>query len=128
MQHVKSGRRRRGVHRAGPRGGASAARDHGHGHLRLRPAESESAKKSLGLPKAYRDLDEVLADPKVDAVHLAMPNLLHYEFAKQAIEAGKHVMCEKPLAMNSAETAELVELAKRRAWPPASTTTSAPTR
>ncbi len=76
--------------------------------------ESQSARKSLGLPKAYESLDEILADGTVDAVHLAVPNVLHYEFAKRAIEAGKHVMCEKPLAMNSTESAELVELAKAK--------------
>ena len=74
-------------------------------------AESESAMQTLGLPKAYRDLDEILADDAVDAVHLAVPNVLHYEFAKRALNAGKHVMCEKPLAMNSTESAELAELA-----------------
>ncbi len=74
-------------------------------------AESDSAKQTLGLPKAYRDLDEILADDAVDAVHLAVPNVLHYEFAKRALEAGKHVMCEKPLAMNSTQSAELAELA-----------------
>ena len=75
-------------------------------------AESDRAARNLGLPKAYASLDEVLADPGVQAVHLAVPNVLHYEFAKRAIGAGKHVMCEKPLAMNAAESAELVELAK----------------
>ncbi|HEY2146687.1 MAG TPA: Gfo/Idh/MocA family oxidoreductase, partial [Pirellulales bacterium] len=75
-------------------------------------AESQRAMKSLGLPKAYRNLDEVLADPNVQAVHLAVPNVLHYEFAKKAITAGKHVLCEKPLAMTSKESGELVELAK----------------
>jgi predicted dehydrogenase len=75
-------------------------------------AESQRAAKNLGLPKAYTSLDEVLADPRVQSVHLAVPNVLHYEFAKRAIDAGKHVMCEKPLAMNAAESAELVELAK----------------
>jgi len=74
-------------------------------------AESQSAKESLGLPKAYRSLDELLADGAVDAVHLAVPNVLHYEFAKKALAAGKHVMCEKPLAMNSTQSAELAELA-----------------
>ena len=74
-------------------------------------AESQSAKESLGLPKAYQDLDEILADDAVHAVHLAVPNVLHYEFAKQVLDAGKHVMCEKPLAMNSTESAELAELA-----------------
>ena len=75
-------------------------------------AESESARKKLGLPNAYESLDEVLADRSVDAVHLAVPNVLHYEFAKKALGAGKHVLCEKPLAMSSAQSAELVELAR----------------
>lgn len=74
--------------------------------------ESQSAREKLGLPKAYKSIDEVLADESVDAVHLAVPNVLHYPFSKKALEAGKHVMCEKPLAMNSEETGELVELAK----------------
>ncbi len=75
-------------------------------------AESQRARDSLGLPKAYADLDEVLADPQVQAVHLAVPNVLHYELAKRAIAAGKHVMCEKPLAMTAGQSGELVELAK----------------
>jgi len=75
-------------------------------------AESASAREKLGLPKAYADLDEVLADPDVQAVHLAVPNVLHYEFAKRALAAGKHVMCEKPLAMSADQSAELVALAR----------------
>ena len=75
-------------------------------------AESQRAMKAIGLPKAYASLDEVLADPTVQAVHLAVPNVLHYEFAKRAITAGKHVLCEKPLAMTSEQSGELVELAK----------------
>ena len=75
-------------------------------------AESQRACESLGLPKAYADLDEVLADPQVQAVHVAVPNVLHYEFARRAIAAGKHVLCEKPLAMTAAQSGELVELAK----------------
>ncbi|MGQ9575440.1 MAG: Gfo/Idh/MocA family protein [Thermoguttaceae bacterium] len=76
--------------------------------------ESESARQRLGLPRAYQDLDEILADPAVQAVHLAVPNVLHYPMAKRVLNAGKHVMCEKPLAMTSSETAELVELARSR--------------
>lgn len=75
-------------------------------------AESERAKTSLGLPRAYQSFDEVLADPTVQSVHLAVPNVLHYEFARKAILAGKHVLCEKPLAMTSRESSELVELAR----------------
>jgi predicted dehydrogenase len=75
-------------------------------------AESQRAMQALGLPKAYATLDEVLADSSVQSVHLAVPNVLHYEFAKRVIAAGKHVICEKPLAMTSQQSGELVELAK----------------
>jgi predicted dehydrogenase len=84
------------------------------GILGIDDMESTTARHKLGLPKAYKNLDEVLADPAVQVVHLAVPNVLHYEFAKKAVQAGKHVLCEKPLAMNSRESAELVELAKAR--------------
>jgi predicted dehydrogenase len=77
-------------------------------------AESQSARQALGLPRAYESLDEVLADSAVQAVHLAVPNVLHYEFAKRVLNAGRHVMCEKPLAMNSRQSAELVELARSK--------------
>jgi predicted dehydrogenase len=82
------------------------------GLLGVDETESRRASAALGIPKAYRSYDEVLADPGVDAVHLATPNRLHYPMAKAALAAGKHVLCEKPLAMNSAESAELVALAK----------------
>jgi len=82
------------------------------GILGVDEAESKSAADALGLPKAYLSFDELLADASVQAVHLAVPNKLHYEMAKQALAAKKHVLCEKPLAMNSEESAELVELAK----------------
>src|SRR5271165_253130 len=75
-------------------------------------AESQRAMTSLGLPKAYSSLDEVLADASVQSVHLAVPNVLHYDFAKRVIAAGKHLICEKPLAMTSQQSGELVELAK----------------
>jgi predicted dehydrogenase len=84
------------------------------GILGIDDRESVSARQKLGLPKAYKSLDEVLADSAVQAVHLAVPNVLHYEFAKRAVQAGKHVLCEKPLAMNSKESAELVALVKTK--------------
>src|SRR5262245_13724080 len=55
---------------------------------------------------AYDSLDAALADPAVTVVHLATPNRLHAPQCKQALAAGRHVVCEKPLAMTSAETAE----------------------
>jgi predicted dehydrogenase len=74
-------------------------------------AKSRAAAEAQGLPKAYASYDEVLKDSEVHAVHLAVPNRLHYEMAKRALQSGKHVLCEKPLAMNSKESAELVEVA-----------------
>lgn len=75
-------------------------------------AKSAAAREALGLPRAYASLDEVLADASVDAVHLAVPNILHHDMAMRALRAGKHVLCEKPLAMTSRQSAELVELAR----------------
>lgn len=66
----------------------------------------------LGIGKAYESYEAMLADPNIDVIHLATPNYLHYPQAKAALEAGKHVVCEKPLAMNSKETADLVRIAK----------------
>jgi predicted dehydrogenase len=83
------------------------------GILGSRPEKSKAAAEALGLEKGYADFAEILKDRGVQAVHLAVPNRLHYAMAKEALNAGKHVMCEKPLAMTSAESAELVELAGR---------------
>jgi predicted dehydrogenase len=68
----------------------------------------------LGIPRCYGSLDDLLADPDIDVVHLATPNYLHHPHATAALLAGKHVVCEKPLAMNSSETGELVKLAAEK--------------
>ncbi|MFN2235513.1 MAG: Gfo/Idh/MocA family protein [Anaerolineales bacterium] len=67
----------------------------------------------LGIGKSYESYQAMLADPGIDVIHLATPNYLHYPHAKAALEAGKHVVCEKPLAMNSAESADLVRIAQQ---------------
>lgn len=72
---------------------------------------TESAKR-LGLPKAYTSYEELLSDADVDVVHICVPNRLHFDMAKRALEVGKHVMCEKPLAMNSEESSLLAEMAE----------------
>jgi predicted dehydrogenase len=82
------------------------------GILGIDERESRQAAESLGLEKAYRSLEEVLADREVEGVHIATPNRLHFEMARAALQAGKHVVCEKPLAMNSRQSAELVKLAR----------------
>ena len=81
------------------------------GVLGVSDAESQRFAAAAGVPKAYGSLAELLKDPAAQSVHVGTPNKLHFEMAKAALEAGKHVLCEKPLAMTSKETAELVALA-----------------
>jgi predicted dehydrogenase len=68
----------------------------------------------LNIPKAYGDVSDLLADPEIEVVHNCTPNHLHYQVSAQIIEAGKHVISEKPLAMNSEESRKLVELANKK--------------
>ncbi len=75
------------------------------------PENARRKAAELGIPRPYDSFEAMLADPEIDIVHLATPNLLHHPQAKAALLAGKHVVCEKPLAMTSAESAELVSLA-----------------
>ncbi|HXX60388.1 MAG TPA: Gfo/Idh/MocA family oxidoreductase [Candidatus Sulfotelmatobacter sp.] len=65
----------------------------------------------LGLPRSYASLAELLADDAVQVVHVTSPNELHHAQVKQILAAGRHVICEKPLAMTSAQSGELVDLA-----------------
>jgi predicted dehydrogenase len=86
---------------------------HVAGILGVDAAESNKAAAALGIPKAYQSWEAVLKDPEIQVVHLTTPNKIHFKMAKEALNAGKHVLCEKPLAMNSTESGELVELAKK---------------
>jgi len=69
-----------------------------------------AACKALNLDHAYSSLDELAADPAVHVVHLCTPNYLHFDQASRLLRAGKHVLCEKPLTMDSAESELLVAL------------------
>jgi predicted dehydrogenase len=71
-----------------------------------------AACKALNLDRAYASLDELAADPAVDVVHLCTPNYLHFDQAGRLLRAGKHVLCEKPLTMDSAESELLVALTR----------------
>ncbi len=66
----------------------------------------------LFVPRAYGNYLEMIADPDVDVIDIASPNATHYPAAKAALAAGKHVVCDKPLGMNSTESAELLALAE----------------
>lgn len=68
---------------------------------------------NLGIPKAYGSYEELLADPDIDAVYNPMPNHLHVPWSIKALQAGKHVLCEKPIALTSAEAQTLVDEAQR---------------
>jgi len=69
---------------------------------------------ALGIERYYGDYRKMLANGDIEAVHICTPNNLHYQMTKEAIEAGKHVVCEKPLAISTAEGEELVRLAAKR--------------
>ena len=71
-----------------------------------------SACKALHLERAYSSLDEIVADSSVDVVHLCTPNYLHFEQASRLLRGGKHVLCEKPLTMDSRESELLIAIAK----------------
>ena len=69
---------------------------------------------AMGIPKATANYEELLADPELDAVHICTPNDLHFPMAKAALEAGKAVLCEKPLASTVEEAQSMIDLAKKK--------------
>jgi predicted dehydrogenase len=76
-------------------------------------SSAEEAAKKLGIPRAHGSYEALLADPEVDAIYNPLPNHLHVEWAVKAIEAGKHVLCEKPIGMDAAEAGKLLEVSKK---------------
>lgn len=71
------------------------------------------AADKLGIPKAHGSYEELLADPEIDAVYNPLPNHLHVAWSIKALEAGKHVLCEKPIGLSSDEGRQLVEAGKQ---------------
>jgi len=67
----------------------------------------------LGVPRAYGDYDALLADAEVQAVYVPLPNHLHLPWSIAALEAGKHVLCEKPIGLNAREAQALIEAGQR---------------
>ena len=70
-------------------------------------AKATGAAKRLGIPRAYGSYDALLADPEIEAIYNPLPNHLHVRWSIRAAEAGKHVLCEKPIALSAAEAMEL---------------------
>jgi predicted dehydrogenase len=83
------------------------------GVLGSSPERSGIRAEALGVSRAYRSLDELLDDPSVEVVHVTSPNHLHVPQTERILAAGRHVVCEKPLAMTAVESASLVSLADR---------------
>jgi predicted dehydrogenase len=83
-----------------------------HGVVGSSHARAAGRAAEAGLPPAYESMEAMLADKRVQVVHVTSPNHLHHAHATAALRAGKHVVCEKPLAMDSKESAELLRLAE----------------
>ena len=73
----------------------------------------DAYKKEFGFEKGYVGYDALLADPDVQAVYIPLPNHIHCEWVIKALEAKKHVLCEKPLAMNALEVQKMFDAAKK---------------
>jgi predicted dehydrogenase len=77
------------------------------------PDKARRAASDLAIPKAYGSYQELLADPEIEAVYIPLPNHLHVSWSIRAAEAGKHVLCEKPIALSAAECRTLIEARDR---------------
>ncbi len=74
--------------------------------------QAETVASELGIPRAYGSYEALLADPEIDAIYNPLPNHLHVPWSIKAIEAGKHVLCEKPIGLSAAEGQQLLECAQ----------------
>ena len=76
--------------------------------------KAQAAARQLGIPKAYGSYEELLADPDIDAIYIPLPNHLHVPWSIKALDAGKHVLVEKPIGLTATEAQELLDAARRR--------------
>jgi predicted dehydrogenase len=76
-------------------------------------AKARQVAERLGIPQAYGSYEELLAGPEIDAVYIPLPNHLHVPWSLRALAAGKHVLCEKPIALTAAEAQELLTAAQQ---------------
>ena len=72
--------------------------------------KAQQAARVLAIPKTYGSYEEMVCDPEIEAIYIPLPNHLHFEWTKKAIENGNHVLCEKPMTLRSKEILELIQL------------------
>src|ERR1051326_2562341 len=77
------------------------------------PQRAKAFASKHQIPKVFASYDELLADSDLDAVYIPLPNGLHHAWTLKALEAGKHILCEKPFASNAAEAEQMAEAASR---------------
>src|SRR5437879_7872337 len=77
--------------------------------------KAEEAARALGIAKAYGSYEELLLDPEIEAIYNPLPNQLHVPWTLKAVEAGKHVLCEKPLSLSAQEARTLLAARDRAA-------------
>ena len=75
--------------------------------------KAQAAARQLGIEKAYGSYEELLSDPNIDAVYIPLPNHLHVPWTINALKAGKHVLCEKPIGLSAAEAQKLLETSRK---------------
>jgi predicted dehydrogenase len=92
----------------------ASSSDAGERFLRESALQTRAGRPLRDAVRLHGSYADLLADPDVDAVYIPLPNHLHAEWSKRAADAGKHVLCEKPAALNAAETAAMIEHATAR--------------
>jgi len=75
--------------------------------------KAQTQARQLGIEKAYGSYEELLADPDIDVVYIPLPNHLHVPWTIKALNAGKHILCEKPIGLNAAEAQKLLDVARK---------------
>jgi D-xylose 1-dehydrogenase (NADP+, D-xylono-1,5-lactone-forming) len=90
----------------------------GHGGIEAvasrSPGRAEAYAREHGIPRAHGSYEDLLADPEVDAVYVPLPNSMHVEWSVRALEAGKHVLCEKPMSRHPEDVERAFDLAEDR--------------